>query len=80
MARIPDAVRVIAELAGIIVTVDEVSLIRDGPVRVKMNVRNLSSLRGFIEILIGKKGYELKFLAEDFKEKPSGLIGADKKT
>ena len=80
MARIPDAVRVIAELAGSIVTVDEVSLIRDGPVRVKMNVRNLSSLRGFIEILIGKKGYELKFLAEDFKEKPGGLIGADKKT
>ncbi|RLN07239.1 hypothetical protein C2845_PM11G16880 [Panicum miliaceum] len=69
VARNVAAVKLIAELAGDVVAVDEVSLIREGPVRVKMNVRNLSSLRGFIEIFIGRTGYDIRFLAEDFKDK-----------
>ncbi|RLN07428.1 hypothetical protein C2845_PM11G05270 [Panicum miliaceum] len=68
-ARTVEAVKLIAELAGEVVVVDELSLIREGPMRVKLNARNLSNLRGFIEIFIGRRGYELKFLAEDFKKK-----------
>ena len=36
-AKTEDAVKQIAELAGEVVVIDELSLIRDGPVRVKIN-------------------------------------------
>ncbi|TVU19389.1 hypothetical protein EJB05_35534, partial [Eragrostis curvula] len=53
-AKSPEAVKLIAELIGEVVAIDEVSLIRPRATRVKINCRNLSNLRGSIEIFIGK--------------------------
>ncbi|CAL5098046.1 unnamed protein product [Urochloa decumbens] len=64
-ARYEEAVRLIAKLAGEVVVVDELSLIREGPVRVKLNGRNINKLRGFVEIFIGKVGHEVRFVAEE---------------
>ena len=55
-AKNTDAVKAIAELAGEVVVVDELTLIREGPVRVKLNGRDISKLRGFVEIFINKVG------------------------
>ncbi|CAL5084352.1 unnamed protein product [Urochloa decumbens] len=63
-ARTEEGVKAIAELAGEFEVVDELSLIRDGPVRVKISGRNINSLRGFVEIFVGKVGQEVKFVAE----------------
>ncbi|KAG2568785.1 hypothetical protein PVAP13_7NG400750 [Panicum virgatum] len=70
MYNIPDftksieAVTLIAELAGEVLVVDEVSLIKEGPVRVKLRARDLSALRDYKEISIADIGYEIKFVAE----------------
>ncbi|TVU14073.1 hypothetical protein EJB05_37519, partial [Eragrostis curvula] len=72
MAKIPEAVKLIAELIGEVVVIDELTLIRSGPVRVKLNCRDVSNLRGFIEVFIEKVGYEIRVVAEDFKERASG--------
>ena len=47
-ARNVEAITLIAELAGEVIVVDEVSLIKEGPVRVKLLARDISKLRGFI--------------------------------
>ncbi|RLN03142.1 hypothetical protein C2845_PM13G04790 [Panicum miliaceum] len=59
-----EAATLIAELAGEVLAIDEVSLIRDGPVRAKIRARQLSKVRGLVEIFIAGVGYEIKFLAE----------------
>ncbi|CAN6347363.1 unnamed protein product [Urochloa humidicola] len=63
-ARSVEAITLIAELAGDVITVDELSLIRDGPVRVKLSARDISKIRGFIEIFVNGAGYEIKFSPE----------------
>ncbi|CAO2142823.1 unnamed protein product [Urochloa humidicola] len=63
-ARTEEGVRAIAELAGRVVVIDELSLIREGPVRVKISGRNINSLRGCIEIFVDNIGHEIKFVAE----------------
>nr|TKW26968.1 hypothetical protein SEVIR_3G225800v2 [Setaria viridis] len=63
-ARNQEVVKLIAELAGEVVIIDELSLIRVGPVRVKLNGRNINKLRGFVEIFFGKVGREIRFVAE----------------
>uniref|UniRef100_K3Y1U8 Uncharacterized protein n=1 Tax=Setaria italica TaxID=4555 RepID=K3Y1U8_SETIT len=68
-ARVVEAVTLIAELAGEVVVVDEVSLIKEGPVTVKLNARNIANLRGCVEIFIEKVGYEIQFVPEGIKEK-----------
>ena len=73
-ARNEEAVKQIAELAGEVVVVDELSLIRDGPVRVKLNGREIHKLRGYIEVFFGKIGRELRFVAEGGSR---GLSGGD---
>ena len=44
--------------------VDEVSLIKDGPIRVKVMAREISKLRGFVEFFIVGVGYEVKVTPE----------------
>ncbi|CAO2189408.1 unnamed protein product [Urochloa humidicola] len=62
--RNEDVVRVVAELAGVVEVIDELSIIRDGPVRVKITGRNINSLKGIVEVFFGKTGHEIKFIAE----------------
>ncbi|CAN6334410.1 unnamed protein product [Urochloa humidicola] len=64
-----EAVTLIAELAGDVVAVDEVSLIKEGPVRVKLMGRDISSIRGILEIFVDGVGYDIKFTPESPKEK-----------
>ena len=64
-AKTKEMVKLIAELAGEVICVDELSLIKDGPVRAKINARDISKIRGFVEIFIEKAGYEIRFLPED---------------
>ena len=59
-----EAVTLIAELAGEVMVVDEVSLIKDGPVRVKLRAREIASIKGFLEIFIEGVGFEIKVLPE----------------
>jgi hypothetical protein len=59
----------IATLAGETLLVDELSLIKTRHVRVKMNVRDPTKLRGFVTIFINKMGYEIKFVSEKYKDK-----------
>ncbi|PVH38756.1 hypothetical protein PAHAL_5G345600 [Panicum hallii] len=44
---------------------------REGPVRVKLNGRNVNSLRGVLEIFINKVGYEMRFVAKAIKDIPA---------
>ena len=39
-------------------------MIRDGPVRVKINGRNIHKINGFVEVFFVKAGHEIKFVAE----------------
>lgn len=50
-ARNADAVTLIGELAGDVITVDELSLIKDEAIRVKIQAREIDKIRGFVEIL-----------------------------
>ncbi|CAO2190424.1 unnamed protein product [Urochloa humidicola] len=63
-ARNVDATTLIAELAGDVLAVDELSLIREGPVRVRMQAREIEKLRGYIEVFIDGVGREIKFVPE----------------
>ena len=47
-ARNIEAVKLIAELAREVVVVDELSLIREGPIGVKLNGRCIEKLRGSV--------------------------------
>ena len=60
-----EAVKLIAELAGEVVVVDKLFLIREGPVRVKLNGRCISKLRGSVQVFINKVGYNIKFVPEE---------------
>ena len=64
-ARNLEAVKLIAELAGEVVVVDELSLIREGPVRVKLNGRNITKLRGSVQVFINKVRYNIMFVPEE---------------
>ena len=46
------------------IKVDEISLLRDEPVRVRVNSRNPANLKGFVEIFFNGVGYEIKFWTE----------------
>jgi hypothetical protein len=62
-------VMVVASLAGEPLVVNELSLIKTGPVSVKLNYRDPSKLRGFARIIFNKVGYMIRFVSEKFKEK-----------
>ncbi|TVU21064.1 hypothetical protein EJB05_30676, partial [Eragrostis curvula] len=81
-ARAEDIVKEVASLAAEPIVVDELSLIRNGPVRVKVRSRDPANLRGFIEIFFNHVGYDIRFLVEGFQAKNSkkgdGPAGDDK--
>lgn len=52
---------VVREVAG----VDEMSLIRDGLVRVRVRCRDPTQLRGFVKIFFNWVEYEIRFVMED---------------
>ncbi|CAO2177896.1 unnamed protein product [Urochloa humidicola] len=62
-----DAVTLIAELAGEVIAVDEVSLIKEGPARVKLRARDVLNIRGYIEVFVDGVGYDFRFVAEQDK-------------
>jgi hypothetical protein len=66
-----DVVMKVATLAGEPLVVDELSLIRNGPIRVKLNCRDPLKFRGFVRIFFNKFGYEIRFVSEKYKDKPS---------
>jgi hypothetical protein len=62
----------IATLAGEPLLVDELSLIKDGPARVKLNCRDPLKLRAFGRIFFNRIGYEIHFVSEKYKvDKPT---------
>ena len=69
-ARNVEAVTFIAELAGEVIVVDEVSLIKEGLIIVKLQARDISKLRGFLEVFILGVGYEIKITPK--ASKPGG--------
>lgn len=68
-AKTKEVVKTIAGLAGDVVCVDELSLIKEDPVRVKINARNIAKIRGFVQIFIGKDGHEIRFTPEELVPK-----------
>jgi hypothetical protein len=63
-AREETTVKEIATLIGQPLVVDEWSLIRDEPVRVKVNCRDPMAIRCGIEIFFNIIGHNIKFIAE----------------
>ena len=63
-AREEEIIKEITALVAEPVKVDEFSLLRDEPVRVRVNCRDPSKLRGFVEIFFNGVGYEIKFQVE----------------
>jgi|UniRef100_A0A804MMQ4 hypothetical protein len=78
IAREEGIIREVASLVGKPVVVDELSIIKEGPVRVKVDCRDPSRIKGFIEVFFNKVGYELKVVAEEartrspYLSEPSG--------
>lgn len=63
-ARNVEAVTLVGELAGEVIVVDELSLIKEEPIRVKIQAREIDKIRGFVEVFIEGIGYEIKFVPE----------------
>jgi hypothetical protein len=63
----------VASLAGEQLVVNELSMIKTGPVRVKINCRVPFKLKGFVRIVFNLTGYEIRFLSEKYKEKAQPL-------
>jgi hypothetical protein len=68
-----EAVTAIAERAGEVIVVDEVSLIKIGPARVKIRARDISKVKGFLEIFIEGIGHYIRFIPELPKKKTPDL-------
>ncbi|KAK3136973.1 hypothetical protein QOZ80_5BG0445870 [Eleusine coracana subsp. coracana] len=69
MAKEEDIVKEVASLVCEPMVVDELSMVRADPVRVKGKCRDPSQLRGFIEIFFNSVGYEIRFVVEGFQGK-----------
>jgi hypothetical protein len=63
-ARNVEAVTAIAELAGEVIAVDEVTLIREEPIRVKIRARDISKINGSIEYFVDGVGFLVRFAPE----------------
>lgn len=59
----------IASLVGEPTKVDEFSLLRDEPTRVRINCKNPTKLKGYIEIFFNGVGYDIGFEVEGFQGK-----------
>jgi hypothetical protein len=69
IARKEEVIMKVASLAGDPILVDELSLIKTGPVRVKMHCRDPATLRGFVKIFFNRVGYDIRFIFEKYKDK-----------
>jgi hypothetical protein len=69
IAREVSAVKGLATLVGQPLIVDELSLIRDEPIRVKVNCREPAAIRCVIEVFFNREGREIKFVAEGFEDR-----------
>jgi hypothetical protein len=85
IARDVDIVKEITSLVAEPLVVDEQSLIRDEPMRVKGRCRNPSAIRGYIEYFFNREGINLKFEVENpqggnkwGKNDPPGPLGPNK--
>jgi hypothetical protein len=74
-AREKIIVKEVASLVGKPAIVDELSLIKDGPVRVQVLCCDPSHIRGLVEVFFNKTGYELKFLVEGKHRKTTAAGG-----
>lgn len=63
-ARTVEGISLIGELAGNVLVVDELSLIKDDVVRVKIQARDIEKIRGIVEIFIEGVGYDIRFVPE----------------
>jgi len=64
-ARKEDIIKEITGLVAEPIKVDSFSLLRDEPVRVRVNCRDPAKLKGIVEIFFNGVGYNIKFLAEN---------------
>jgi hypothetical protein len=71
IARKEEVIMKVATLAGDPILVDELSLIKTGPVRVKMHCRDPATLRGFVKIFFNRLGYDIRFISKKYKDKMS---------
>ncbi|CAL4887865.1 unnamed protein product [Urochloa decumbens] len=63
-AREEDVIREVASLAGDPIRIDDFSLSRVEPVRVRINCRNPAEINGYIEIFFNGIGREIRYVAE----------------
>ncbi|KAG2551988.1 hypothetical protein PVAP13_9KG440385, partial [Panicum virgatum] len=63
-ARKEEVVKEVASLVAEPLKVDSFSLIKEEPVRVRVNCRDPAKLRGVVEIFFNGVGYEIKFWTE----------------
>ncbi|CAL4929426.1 unnamed protein product [Urochloa decumbens] len=75
-AKEEDIVKEITSIVAEPIKVDEFSLIKDEPVRVRVNCRNPSLLTGYVEVFFNGVGYELRFVAEGSQDKGKGGGGS----
>ncbi|RLN09096.1 hypothetical protein C2845_PM11G17100 [Panicum miliaceum] len=63
-AREEEVIKEITSLVAEPIKVDDFSLLRDEPIRVRVNCRDPAKLRGVVEIFFNGVGYDIKFAAE----------------
>ena len=71
-AKVEDIIREITTLVAEPIKVDEFSLLRDEPVRVRVNCRDPSKLKRIVEIFFNGVGYDVQFMAEGVQGKTQG--------
>jgi len=71
-AKEEDIIREITTLVAEPIKVDEFSLLRDEPVRVRVNCRDPSKLKRIVEIFFNGVGYDVQFMAEGVQGKTQG--------
>jgi hypothetical protein len=64
VAREMTAAKALASLVGQPLVVDELSLVRDEPIRVKVNCMNPGAINCIIEVFFNQVGHDIKFMAE----------------
>lgn len=75
MAKDVESVKEIVNLVAEPIAVDEISLIKPGPVRVQGRCRNLTLIKGSIEVFFNGSGIPIGFEVEDDKGSSKGGKG-----
>jgi hypothetical protein len=66
-AKDEEVVREIATLVGEPIKVDEFNLLRDEPARVRINCRDITKVKGTVEIFFNGVGFDICFLLKEIK-------------